>query len=396
MNKAVQNGEKDNFTNNIFSAQEWSAPTLSNPDEIKKRINSFNLEGKLISKMRFVGLSFFHTRLGVEEYAYGELSEYETVERQRLSEYDNIPPDTQFIRAAQIDEPFIIEFEDGDTFEIDTPDTPLFSFSMNCISHSIESDMLPANIDANILFAPGIGKAIKSVEIETYITDKHPLFKDYFDEDHSKRELVSDIKLWLDNGDCIVIGPFIDYCEVNYIDKKGYVSNIPFSELKSALFNWEDLHIDKINGFKPKTSTFFFGKVGKEYADSPFMTLTSGKNKSELYISEDDFLLFGLAIAWVTEEFFDEYENYEFNINQWNSVLNKAETILSFETFDDLFDCLTNTNTGAIRHFMISTLNCRGVELWKNKEEYRVQLNDMQKWAKIVLSDDDFMNVYGF
>ena len=64
--------------------------------------------------------------------------------------------------------------------------------------------------------------------------------------------------------------------------------------------------------------------MGEAHTDSPFMTLTSEKNESKLYISEDDFLLFGLAIAWVTEEFFDEYGNYEFNANQWDTVLKKA------------------------------------------------------------------------
>ena len=68
MNNTVQHVEKDNFSNNEFSAKEWSAPTLSNPDEIKTRIASFKLEGRKIKRMKFIGLSYYHTRDWISQY----------------------------------------------------------------------------------------------------------------------------------------------------------------------------------------------------------------------------------------------------------------------------------------------------------------------------------------
>lgn len=396
MNNTVKHIEKDNFTNNVFSAKEWSAPTLSNPDEIKTRIASFKLEGRTIKKMKFIGLSYYHTRDWIESRAYDVLNQLDEEERQKQSEYNNIAPGVQFSQYAEIDEPFLIEFEDGDVFEIDTPQESKFCFSMNCIPWWIDAGTNLPNLDANLFFAPCIDKTITAVEVNTYLTDKDTMFNTYFDKEHSKRELVSNIVLWLDDGNGISVEGFIDYCDVALIDPNMQVLTLPFQELKSALFNWEDLHIDEVNGFKPESSTFFFGEVGEAHTNTPFMTLTSEKNESKLYISEDDFFLFGLAITWVTEEFFDEYGNYEFTANQWSSVLSKAETILSFETFDDLFECLTNINIRANQHFILKILNCRGVELWKNREKHLVQLNDMKQWTKIVLSDDDIMNVYGF
>ncbi len=49
---------KDEFEDYVFDRNEWSAPTMVSPDEIKERIKSFKLEGREIQDMRFVGV--FH------------------------------------------------------------------------------------------------------------------------------------------------------------------------------------------------------------------------------------------------------------------------------------------------------------------------------------------------
>lgn len=113
---------KDEFKDNTFSSSEWSAPTLASPEEIRNRINSLHLVGRKIKKLRMIGLSYFFSRNWIENFAYNALPEdMSEEERQFKSNYNNINPDLESYRYLIIDEPFLIKFEDGDIFEIDTP-----------------------------------------------------------------------------------------------------------------------------------------------------------------------------------------------------------------------------------------------------------------------------------
>ena len=109
---------KNNFKDDTFSSREWSAPTMVSPDEIRNKIDALALCGRKIKRMRLIGLSYFHTRDWVEEAAYRQVEHLPEEERQRKSNYLTIDPDMQFSRYAQIDEPILIEFEDGDIFEL--------------------------------------------------------------------------------------------------------------------------------------------------------------------------------------------------------------------------------------------------------------------------------------
>ncbi len=191
---------KNQFKDNTFSSREWSAPYIADPDEIKMRIASFKLEGRTINSMRFIGLCYRHRRDLIEECAYAALKQMDADDWLRLSEYENIPPALPFDRSAEIDEPLLIRFGDGDVFEIETPEDPEFRFSMNCIPWDIRAGINHPNLDANIIFSPCLGKKIIAVEVNTAAADKDPIFHEYFDGEHSRRELVSDIVLRLEDG----------------------------------------------------------------------------------------------------------------------------------------------------------------------------------------------------
>ncbi len=241
---------RDNFKDYTFSAREWSAPTMVSPKEIRERIDSFALCGRKIKRMRLIGLSDFHTRDWVEEAAYRQVEHLPEEARQRKSNYSTIDPTMQFSRYAQIDEPFLIEFEDGDVFEVDTPQDPEFRMSMNCIPWWIKAGTNQPNVEADILFSPCVGQEIVSVEVNTRITDKDPMFFCAFNEPPYQRELVSNVTLRLRNGLGLQISPDIDYCEVACVDVSNEWVKISFSELKDALFNWEDLHDDEVTDFE--------------------------------------------------------------------------------------------------------------------------------------------------
>ena len=190
---------KNNFDDYVFSSLEWSAPTMVSPEEIKRRLNSFKLTGRKITRLRFIGLSYFHTRDWIEESAYQSLPENMSEEEcQRRSDYNSIDPALNLTRCSEIDEPFLICFENGDTFEIDAPQEPEFRFSLNCIPWNIDSGCNGPNLDANIFFAPCIGKRIVDVEVNTYFSDKDPMYGCLIDDSGEKHEMVSRIVLWLE------------------------------------------------------------------------------------------------------------------------------------------------------------------------------------------------------
>lgn len=230
------------FENNKMSWKNWSAPIMKKPQEIKEYIQKFNLVGRKIKRLKMVGLSYFLTRDWIEEAAYNSYTDdMDEDERQRLSEYNNISGDLQFSRCSILDEPLLIEFEDGERFEIEFPQEAEVKCSMNCIPWNIEAGVNLPNVDANVLFSPCLEKIIEKVEVKTYITDKEPLTSNLFDDKGTKYELLSEIVLWLEGGIGIACSGWIDYFSVICINSNNEVLPISFKELKPTLFNFEDI-----------------------------------------------------------------------------------------------------------------------------------------------------------
>lgn len=236
LNDNMVSGRNNQFENGKFSSQIWSAPYVVSPSVIKRLLSSFALEGRQIKRMKMIGLAYNLRRDLIEEYAYNNLEGLDEEERQRLSDFNNIDPEFELDRSALIDEPLMIEFMDGDVFEIETPQQPEFRISMNCIPWDILAGTNLPNIDAENLFSPAIGKRVVSVEIQPYHTDQPPMWCATFDEDRCTTELVSCIIIWLENEMGLCIEGWLDFCHVTLIHKDMSVFSIPFKELKAALF----------------------------------------------------------------------------------------------------------------------------------------------------------------
>ena len=377
----MNNKEKqfDIFTDYTFSAKEWSAPTLKYAGEIKKELEKMQLFGRQIKKMKMIGLSYYLTRDWIESTAYNMLSHLPEDERQYMSNYKNISPDMEFSRYSEIDEPFLIEFDDGDVFEIDTPQDPCYCFSMNRIPWYINAGTNLPNTDANKLFSVCIGKKIVKIEVS-----------EYKDDTDSKNEFVSRIILWLENDIGLCIHPVFDYCRVSCINKNNEDVLIPFKELKDALFNYEDLHTDDTLDFEG-SHTLYFGEKGAEHTETPYMSIMPSKRDTALHISVDDFDLFRWSMTIVLKEDFDEYGDYSLSYNKWNEILIEAKKILDFKSFDDLFDYIIAQVDNGLWY-----MNNQGADFWKNKEKYKTQFSDVSKWSELVLNKDDILNIYGF
>lgn len=228
------------FQNGEFSSQIWAAPHVASPAFIREILDSFQLIGRRVRRMKMIGLAYNLVREWLEESAYNALEGLSEEELQERSSYENISPEMEFIRFAEIDEPLLIEFEDGDVFEIDTPQTPEYRIGMNCIPWDIGAGTNLPNADANTLFGPALQKKVVSLEIKTFHADYEPTCYTTFHDDLSSRELVSGIILWLENDIGIRVEGWMDFCHVSLVDRAEETLPISFRELKPALFNWED------------------------------------------------------------------------------------------------------------------------------------------------------------
>ena len=238
LEKTIYSQGKNQYKDNTFCSQEWSAPIMVSPTEIEERISEMKLVGRTLSAVRIMGLSFWHTEDWIEDAAYNELpADMPEEERQEKSNYANVSDDLEFARFAHIDEPFLIKFTDGDVFEIDTPQTPEYRFSLNCVPWNIHTNTRINNVDAMILFAPALNQKIVEVEITKEVIDKDPILRCDFDEQGSTREIVTRIVLWLENDIGICVSGWIDYCDVACIDRSNEALPILFGELKTALNN---------------------------------------------------------------------------------------------------------------------------------------------------------------
>lgn len=389
------NGKND-FKNNVFSNQEWSAPYMVSKEEIQKTLDGFKLEGRRIKDIRFVSHAYNLVRNRIEDYAYYQLKDLPEDDRQEKSDYWNIDPDMQYLRYAELDEPLLIWFEDNDHFEIDAPQEPEFRMSMNCIPWWISPGCNDSNAEAAVLFDSCIGRKIESTEVISHITNKDPMFFSDF-PDGEKKELVTAIVLWLENNIGICVEPKLDFLEVTLIDREKEIQRLPFSHLKQALFNWEDIHNDEILGFESDCRSFWFGERGREIIGKPYVEIMPEDKSHSLMIHEDDYALLVFAIGAATGEIIDIYEDYEYSLSQWNSILDQADALMGFQSFDEFFDYLVSLKDKTLGKcdFLYYLNNC-GADFWKQKRLHEREAKDLRKWTNLVRKPYMKMLVIGY
>lgn len=245
IDKTVYTNGQNHYECGIFDSEEWNAPYMVNVSEIAERLHSFNLVGRKIKEIRFIGLCYNLRRDEIEDSVYIALSGTDDI-RQHQSEYQNIPDTFRFERTVDIDEPLLIMFEDehkglGDIFSIVTAQKPEFRMGMNSIPWCIRAGTNLPNMSANVLLAPCIGQTVTGVEISTYRAQRDPITGEIFD-DGSEKELVSNIIIRLENNTGIKIEGWIDSCFVSCIGADNKILTISFEELKKGLFNPEDIY----------------------------------------------------------------------------------------------------------------------------------------------------------
>ena len=172
--------------------------------------------------------------------------------------------------------------------------------------------------------------------------------------------------------------------------------------LEALIKSWDEhqrllreMEIDE--GHTEMGRSIFFAQEGKRVVGYPYYLIFPESEKSELLIAEEDFTLFGWALSMMVGKQIDVFGPIlKFDYGEWKQVLEKARKMVSFETFDDLFDYLLelkDQNSG--ESVLLYYVNNCGADFWKNLQKYKLQLNDIEKWTQLVLDKNEKMIISG-
>lgn len=89
--------------------------------------------------------------------------------------------------------------------------------------------------------------------------------------------------------------------------------------------------------------------------------------------------------------------NYAKSLSQWNSILDQADTLMGFQSFDEFFDYLVSLKGKTSRKcdFLYYLNNC-GADFWKQKQLHEREAKDLRKWTNLVRKPDMKMLVIGY
>lgn len=164
----IRSDGKNNFANNEFSYWEWSAPILQTYDEVISKIKELQLQGRIIKNFITIGMGYNWTEIDLGEAIYLALER--KIESKQISSngpFPSLPQEVYIPRRAELDEPFLIEFEDGDILAIDYSEGSSVRMEINTIPKDIHWGTNRKSFHPNVLFNSLIGKEIVAVEVTT-------------------------------------------------------------------------------------------------------------------------------------------------------------------------------------------------------------------------------------
>lgn len=162
---------KNEFSNNEYSYWEWSVPVLQTYEEVVSGLAELKLEGRKVKNVRCVGMAYNWRDDGIADSVYNALDNISHEQRCELPNPGAFLPEGIYLpRSVEIDEPFLIEFEDGDVLGIDYSEGSSVRLGLNTIPENISFGTNSPTIHTDKLFEDIIGKEIVSVEITTSTT----------------------------------------------------------------------------------------------------------------------------------------------------------------------------------------------------------------------------------
>jgi len=224
---------KNRFENNTFSFWGWSAPVLQTPEEVIRKVHELHLVGRTVKDIAAVGMGYNWNDYGIDEAVYHALEKLDDDAKKSIKDREAfVPHGLDLLCWAEIDEPLLIEFEDGDVLAIDFSEGSCVRMGLNEIGLTAEPGTNRKTFHADRLFRDVIGRKIVDVEISSAIespgfTGSHGLVLDEQPSYISKLELVYDNESHIHPRRRLSFEPWLDYGEVCIVDHSGQTLTVP-------------------------------------------------------------------------------------------------------------------------------------------------------------------------
>ncbi|MBR4900486.1 MAG: hypothetical protein IKZ46_06055 [Victivallales bacterium] len=151
------------FRNNRFNYWTWSAPILQTAEEVFAKIHELKIVGRVIKDIRSISQNYSFWL----DDSYHEI--FEAIQRND----DKALSALEFECSVEIDEPLLIQFEDGDVLGIDFSEGSSIRMDMNTLSWDILSAMDERNFHANRMFNDILGKRIDDIVVTSSLIEPH-------------------------------------------------------------------------------------------------------------------------------------------------------------------------------------------------------------------------------
>ena len=165
-NGMIQSGGTDQFEGNYFSYWDWSAPIMQTPEAVIYKLRELKLEGRIVKDIIAVGMGYNWNDYSIEDAIYRAMENMRPEQKATIPNPDAfLPIGVEVSCFAELDEPLLIIFEDGEVLAISFDEGSCVRMGMNNIPLTIEPGTNSKNFHANRLFEDMIGKRIVEVDV---------------------------------------------------------------------------------------------------------------------------------------------------------------------------------------------------------------------------------------
>ena len=231
----IETQGNNQFVDNMYDADTWSAPILHMPEEVTQFLRNTSIAGRRIEHIYSIGPAYNMSLEWMQNFAI--------ILSQQEGEKDNfipplidfIPPETVFSRLILVDQPIIIQFDSGDRLEVLFAHGSEVRLSINKLPMDLTSPNGERNINTDIMFSEVIGKTITGIQIGR----RKSLPEDWeppHGEDWKEQDALIAFLLFETSGEAgMAFEPYKETGRVFLVGKDRKIRPILFGQLKEIL-----------------------------------------------------------------------------------------------------------------------------------------------------------------
>lgn len=229
---------------NVETQDTFKCPLCHSPAEVRARFAGFKFANLTIKSLRMLGCAYL-SNTGYPEVVddiMEKTDDDDLILRWTLAKCGPEPGTKGALRFLQLDTPFIIEFEDGTTFEVFAQGDSSYDLARDRIGIAgvdVEEDA-GHGVEANMFFENCVGRTVVDLEFKT--SKAKPEFYVADPGGETRDEYIESFALRLDSGVRIWFGNWIDYFTVHTTEPDGKDSIISAPDLVRSIIKAPGRH----------------------------------------------------------------------------------------------------------------------------------------------------------